>query len=71
MRNALFFTALLGFLTVLFLGFITYQNMVPGKLSDIVLTRSGQTVHFLQMSHIADVSFYEEKRQKIESFEKD
>lgn len=70
LRNSLFFTAILGFFTALFTGFIAYHNIVPGKLSDIVLTRSGQTVHFLQMAHIADHSFYEEKQKQIQEFQK-
>jgi hypothetical protein len=57
--------AFLGFFTSIFVGFITFYNVSPGKLSDIVLTHSGQTVMFLEMSHIAHPNFYLQKKDTI------
>jgi TraB/PrgY/gumN family len=57
--------AFLGFFTSIFLGFFTFQNTFPGKLSDITLTYSGQTVLFLEMSHIAHPNFYLQKKENI------
>lgn len=57
--------ATIGFFTSIFLLFITYHNQVPGIISDITLSNSGQEVVFIQMSHIATPEFYSEKQDTI------
>jgi hypothetical protein len=56
-----------GFFTSIFLVWITYHNQIPGVISDITLTNSGQTVVFLEMSHIATPEFFTEKQKTIQS----
>jgi hypothetical protein len=70
-KSALSLVAFLWFFTFLFLGFILYQNTYPGKLSDIRLSHSGQTVVFLEMSHIAHPNFYTQKQQTIQDLAND
>lgn len=57
----------LGFFTSIFLAFIAYQHQFPGVVSDITLTHSGQTVVFVEMSHIATPEFFAKKQQTIQS----
>ena len=64
-RYILTVLATIGFFTSIFLTFIAYQNAVPGVVSDITLTHSGQEVVFVQMSHIATADFYTQKKNTI------
>lgn len=57
--------ATIGFFTSIFIVFISYHNLVPGVISDITLTNSGQQIVFVQMSHIATPEFYREKQATI------
>ena len=50
-----------------FLTIIVYYNIVPAKLSQITLSQSGQTVVFLQMSHIASPEFYDIQKKTIDT----
>lgn len=59
--------ATIGFFTSIFLAFISYHNLVPGVISDITLTNSGQEIVFVQMSHIATPEFYREKQSTIKA----
>jgi hypothetical protein len=59
--------AIFGFFTTLSLGFIQYQYMFPGVVSDITLSHSGQQIVFVEMSHIATPEFYEHKHETIQS----
>ena len=58
-------TATIGFFTTFFLSFVGYQYLVPGIVSDITLSHSGQQVVFVQMSHIASPEFYQDKKETI------
>lgn len=66
-RYILTMTATLWFFITLFLSFVGYQHIVPGVISDITLTRSGQQIVFLEMSHIASPDFYTSKKSTLES----
>ena len=66
-RYIIAMTATIGFFTTLFLSFIGYHHLVPGVVSDITLSHSGQEVVFIGMSHIATPEFYSIKQQKIAS----
>jgi hypothetical protein len=70
-KSSLSLVAFLWFFTFLFLWFILYQNTYPGKLSDIRLSYSGQSVVFLEMSHIAHPNFYAQKQQTIQDLAND
>ncbi len=59
--------ATVGFFMMLFLTFIGYQYIVPGVISDITLSHSGQQVVFIEMSHIATPKFYQQKKSTLES----
>ena len=59
--------ATIGFFTSIFFIFISYHNLVPGVVSDITLSNSGQEVVFVQMSHIATPEFYREKQATIKA----
>ena len=67
MQYILTILATIGFFTTSFLVFIAYQHQVPGILSDITLSNSGQEVVFIQMSHIATPEFFIEKQNTIKS----
>jgi hypothetical protein len=41
--------------------------MVPGVVSDITLSHSGQQVVFVEMSHIASPDFFIHKKETIRS----
>lgn len=66
-RYILTILATIGFFTASFLLFVTYQYQVPGVISDITMTNSGQEVVFVQMSHIAVPEFYLNKKTTIAS----
>jgi hypothetical protein len=53
------------------LVFIGYQNAVPGVVSDIHLSYSGQSVVFVEMSHIATDRFFAEKKETITKLAQD
>ena len=59
--------ATIGFFTAVMLAFVHYQHMVPGVVSDIILTHSGQQVVFVEMSHIASPEFFAHKKETIQS----
>ena len=60
-------TATIGFFTAFFLSFVQYQHLVPGVVSDITLSHSGQQIVFVEMSHIASPEFYLNKKETIAS----
>ena len=60
-------TATIGFFVSLMLVFVQYQHMVPGVVSDITLSHSGQQVVFMEMSHIASPEFFARKKETIKS----
>lgn len=64
-QYSIIITSVIGFFLSIFLGFLVYHNLVPGKLSDITVSNGRQTVVFLQMSHIATEEFYLKKKEKI------
>jgi hypothetical protein len=49
------------------LAFVQYQHIVPGVVSDITLTHSGQQVVFVEMSHIASSDFFTHKKETIKA----
>jgi hypothetical protein len=59
--------ATIGFFTTVMLAFVQYQHMVPGVVSDIILTHSGQQVVFVEMSHIASSEFFTHKQETIKA----
>lgn len=59
--------AIIGIFQSIFLAFIAYHNLFPGKLSDITISNGKQEVIFLQMSHIATEEFYKQKEETIYS----
>ncbi|MBX9809638.1 hypothetical protein K2X92_04600 [Candidatus Gracilibacteria bacterium] len=63
--------ATFGFFTSIFLVFIGYQNAVPGVVSDIHLSYSGQSIVFVEMSHIATDRFFAEKKETITKLAQD
>lgn len=67
LRSTKIVMVVIGIFISTFLTIFGYHTIVPGKISDIVLTNGEKTVHFLSMSHIATESFYDQKRQKLES----
>lgn len=60
-------TATIGFFISIMLAFVQYQHMVPGVVSDITLSHSGQQIVFVQMSHIASSDFFAHKKETIQS----
>ncbi len=60
-------TATIGFFVSLMLVFVQYQHMVPGIVSDITLSHSGQQIVFIEMSHIASSDFFARKKETIKS----
>ena len=60
-------TATIGFFVSIMLAFVQYQHMVPGVVSDITLSHSGQQIVFVEMSHIASSEFYQNKKETIKS----
>jgi hypothetical protein len=57
--------ATIGFFTTTFLLFIEYQYHVPGIVSDVTFSNSGQEIVFVEMSHIATPEFYSTKKSTI------
>ncbi len=60
-------TATIGFFVSIMLAFIQYQHIVPGVVSDITLSYSGQQIVFVEMSHIASSDFFARKKETIKS----
>ena len=63
--------ATFGFFISIFLIFIGYQNATPWVISDIHLSYSGQSVVFVEMSHIATDRFFAEKKETITKLAQD
>jgi hypothetical protein len=60
-------TATIGFFISVMLAFVQYQHLVPGIVSDITLTHSGQQIVFVEMSHIASPDFFAHKKETIKA----
>ena len=58
--------ATIGFFVSGMLVFVQYQYMVPGVVSDITLSHSGQHIIFIEMSHIASPEFFAHKKETIQ-----
>ena len=66
-RYIVVMVATIGFFTAFFLSFVQYQHLVPGVVSDITLSHSGQQIVFIEMSHIASPEFFAHKKESIQS----
>jgi hypothetical protein len=65
--NSQYILLVFGVSLTIFLSLIGYYNIVPAKLSQITLSQSGQSVVFLQMSHIASPEFYDIQKKTIDA----
>lgn len=66
-RYILTMVATIGFFISLMLAFVQYQYLIPGVVSDITLSHSGQQIVFVEMSHIASPEFFAHKKDTIRS----
>ncbi|MBC7498599.1 hypothetical protein H7170_03045 [Candidatus Gracilibacteria bacterium] len=66
LRYILTMLGIIGFFISIMFAFIQYQHIMPGIVSDITLTHSGQHIVFVEMSHIASPEFFAHKKETIQ-----